>query len=150
MATSYFSRAMALAALAAARLAAPGAAQLITSDSVAKVSVVHGQDVYPAGESFRLLFKLEIAPGWHTQSHAPSMEGLIATRLVLTADQGIAFGRVAYPQPVMERFAFSPDPLSVFRETVYLGVTGAVPPDAAPSEAQARAVLTVQACDDKS
>ena len=150
MATSYFPRAAALAAIAAVLLFGPAAAQLITSDSVAKVSIVHGQTVYPAGESFRLLFKLEIAPGWHTQSHAPSMEGLIATRLQLTADKGIAFGRVAYPQPVMERFAFSPDPLSVFRETVYIGVTGTVPPDAVAGEAKAQATLTVQACDDKS
>lgn len=130
-------------------LAQAAAAQLTPSSDYAQIKPVQGQDVYTPGESFKLLFTLEIKDGWHSQSHNPSLDSLIATKLTVTGDNGISFGRVSYPPEIMEKFAFTEEPLSTYKGTVYFGVTGTIPADLAPGDYRMNAVMRVQICDDK-
>ncbi|VAX19694.1 Cytochrome c-type biogenesis protein DsbD, protein-disulfide reductase, partial [hydrothermal vent metagenome] len=124
-------------------------AQLTPSSDYATFKQVQGQDGYKTGDSFRLLFELKIEEGWHSQSNNPSLESLIPTKLAVTGDKGVSFGRVSYPPEIMVKFAFTDKPLSTYKGTVYIGVNGAVPSDLAPGEYRVDAVLRVQICDDK-
>lgn len=130
-------------------LAQAVAAQLTPSSDYALFKPVPGQNVYRPGESFRLLFTLEVEDGWHSQSHNPTLDSLIATKLTVTGDNGISFGRVSYPPGTEEKFEFSKEPLSTYKGTVYIGVTGTTPVDLAPGEYSVKAILRVQICDDK-
>lgn len=136
--------------LAVAAISTQAWAQLTPSASVTTFTAVPGQSAYRAGESFRLLFEVSFKDGWHGQSSQPTLKSLIATRLTLASGAGITFGKVAYPKPVMEKFEFSKEPISTYKGTVHIGVTGAAPPDIAPGDYTVKATLRVQACDDKS
>ncbi|VAX25375.1 Cytochrome c-type biogenesis protein DsbD, protein-disulfide reductase, partial [hydrothermal vent metagenome] len=124
-------------------------AQLTPSSEYATFKQVQGQDGYKTGDSFRLLFELKIKEGWHSQSNSPSLDSLIPTKLAVTGDKGISFGRVSYPPEIMVKFAFTEEPLSTYKGTVYIGVNGAVPNGLAPGEYRVDALLRVQICDDK-
>ncbi len=137
-------------ALAATLLAGVSAAQLTPSSEKVTAKVAQDRDGYRPGESFRLLFGLSFEPGWHGQSNKPSLESLIPTTLDIAAEGDATFGRVSYPEGTMERFEFSETALSTYKDTVYIGVSGAMQTDAAPGEYPAEANITVQACDDTS
>ncbi len=124
-------------------------AQLTPSSEYATFKQVQGQDGYKTGGSFRLLFELKIEEGWHSQSHNPSLDSLIPTRLNITGQNGINFGRVSYPPEIMVKFSFTEEPLSTYKGTVYIGVNGTVPSGLAPGEYRVDALLRVQICDDK-
>jgi len=128
--------------------AAPSQAQIMSSSGVASFRFIPGQEQYLPGESFQMIFEVEVKEGWHTQSNNPDMEGLIATKLSFNADNSITFGRVSYPKPTMEKFDFSDKPLPTFKGKFYLAVTGALAQQMAPGDYPAEALLTIQACSD--
>jgi thiol:disulfide interchange protein DsbD len=132
-----------------AALAQTAIAQLTPSSDYAKFKPVLGQDLYRTGESFKLLFELEIQNGWHSQSNNPTLESLIPTTLKVTGEKGVSFGRVYYPPGTEEKFEFSKEPLSTYKETVYIGVTGTIPDGLDVGAHLVKAVLRVQICDDK-
>ena len=129
-------------------VAAQAAAQIMSSASVVEMRHVPGQDVYPAGQSFQMIFEVNVKEGWHTQSDKPDMAGLVATTLTLVSSAPATFGRVSFPKPSMEKFEFSEQPVPTFKGKFHIGLTGALPEDAAPGDHTAEATLLVQACDD--
>ena len=134
-----------------APLCPPAYAQLVPSKEKVAFSFVPGKDKFEPGASHRLLFQLKFNEGWHSQSHNPTMESLVPTALtVTTEDKGITIGRVIYPEGKLTTFSFSPQPLSTFTETTYIGVTAAIDPSTPPGNYKLKALLKIQACDDKS
>ena len=132
-----------------ALVASTATAQLTPSSSVVSVTVENEQDRYLPGSSSRVLVKLDIDEGWHSQSHTPSQESLIATVLKLAAPTGITTGRVIYPEGKMVKFEFSDVALSSYEGTAYLGASFTVSPDMTPGEYVIAGALTIQTCNDK-
>jgi thiol:disulfide interchange protein DsbD len=140
-----------ISALLLAPLWSPAYAQLTPSKEKVDFSFVPGTEKYEPSASHRLLFRLKFKEGWHSQSHNPTMESLVPTALTVTAESaGITIGRVIYPEGKLTTFSFSPQPLSTFAQTTYIGVTVAVDPSTAPGNYKLKAKLKIQACDDKS
>jgi thiol:disulfide interchange protein DsbD len=140
-----------IATLLLAPLCPPAYAQLVPSKEKVDFSFVPGMDKFEPGASHRLLFQLKFKEGWHSQSHNPTMESLVPTALtVTTQDKGITIGRVIYPEGRLTTFSFSPQPLSTYAETTYIGVTAAIDPSTPPGNYTVKARLKIQACDDKS
>lgn len=134
-----------------AALWAPAYAQLIPSKEKVDFSFVQGKEKYEPSASHHLLFRLKFNEGWHSQSHKPTMESLVPTTLTVTAEgAGITIGRVIYPEGKMTTFNFSPQPLSTYEGTTYIGLTAAVDPSTPPGDYKLKALLKIQACDDKS
>ena len=140
-----------LALLLLAPIWSPAYAQLVPSKEKVDFSFVPGKEKYEPGASHKLLFQLKFKEGWHSQSHTPTMESLVPTELAVTTEEkGITIGRVIYPEGKMTTFSFSPQPLSTFEGTTYIGVTVAIDPSTAPGDYKLKAMLMIQACDDKS
>lgn len=65
------------------------------------------------GEDFSVRLPVHVRSGYHVNSNAPKDEYLIPLKLSWSASP-FAAGKVLYPQPKLEKAAFSPQPISVF------------------------------------
>lgn len=100
------------------------------------------------GASAEVKITATLNEGFHANSHTPSDENLIP--LKLTWDSGaLVAGNVAYPKPKMEKYAFSPDPLSVVEGTFDVTTKFTAAPGAAPGASVVTGKLRYQACSDK-
>ena len=105
--------------------------------------------VLNAGAHFNVAVQLEIADGWHVNSHTPHQDYLVPTTVTLADGTALQPGAVTYPVGHDMKLAFSEDPLSVYEGTVLLGLEITVAPDAATGPATVALTLHVQPCDDR-
>lgn len=83
--------------------------------------------------------------GYHTNSHTPSDPYLVP--LKLTWDSGaLEAGQTVYPKPLMEKYDFTPTPLSVFAGTFEISSKFKAPPNAPTGPNQISGKLRYQAC----
>lgn len=86
--------------------------------------------------------------GYHCNSNKPSDEYLIP--LKLTWNPGaLESPEVSYPQPRMEKYAFSDKPLSVYTGSFELVTKAKVSASAMPGQVIATGKLRYQACTDR-
>ena len=117
-----------------------------SSASVVKVSAPPAK--VKRGGSAVATVTLTIDGGYHINSNRPSEEFLIATALKLEALQGVKLTPVVYPRAKMQKFSFSPKPISVFDGQVTLKFTARAVTIAAGTHT-IRGKLTIQACNDE-
>ncbi len=105
--------------------------------------------VLSPGLTFDVAVQLQIAEGWHVNSHAPHQDYLVPTSLALTDGVVLTAGDATYPAGRDLTLAFSPEPLSVYDGTVLLGLAVTLAADAKAGPATVELTLQVQACDDR-
>lgn len=89
--------------------------------SVVKPQTFVSLEPVPRGQEFQIAVNVEIAHGYHMNSHHPSDPYLIPTNLTPQAPAGIEILDIIYPTGRDQKFAFSPDkPLNVYSGTVTL------------------------------
>ncbi len=98
----------------------------------------------PQKQPGHYLLKLELAPGWHINSHAPIEAFLIPTSLDLHHADDDAEIEILYPQAVTRKLAFNDKPLSLYEDTVEIAITLR-----AQNRRSTRLALTAQACSDQ-
>jgi thiol:disulfide interchange protein DsbD len=107
-------------------------------DPPAKITVKRG-----AQGEVRLQVKLQ--DGYHSNSHTPSEDYLIPLRL--TWDPAtFATAEVVYPKPHLEKYEFSPKPLSVFTGNFEIVTKYKVAMDAPTGPGMVTGKLRYQAC----
>lgn len=115
-----------------------------------EIEVLADRTSFLPGEAARLAVTLTIEEGWHTNSHQPTYDNLIATTVVFEAPPGwLQPPAPAYPAGVMKTFSFADTPISVFDGEVIIIGGVAVPDDLAAGTYPIRATVTYQACDDR-
>ncbi len=119
------------------------------SSSVVSVSAYLDHSILQAGRSYKVLVEIDHKEGWHSQSHNPSAENLIATTLELKPDEGLSTGRIFYPEGKMLKFGFSDDKISVYEGKTYIGTSIAISQDLPSGEYSVSGDLTIQACNDQ-
>lgn len=115
-----------------------------SSASVVKVSAAGAQ--VKRGASASATVTLNIDGGYHINSNRPTEQFLIATALKLEAPKGITAGPVLYPKAKLQKFNFSPKPLSVYDGQVVLKFTARAAASTAPGSQTIKGKLTIQAC----
>jgi DsbC/DsbD-like thiol-disulfide interchange protein len=91
------------------------------SASVVKPQTFVSLDPVPLGQEFQIAVNIEIAHGYHMNSHHPSDPYLIPTNLTPQAPAGIEILDTIYPAGRDQKFTFSPDkPLNVYSGNVTL------------------------------
>src|SRR5438270_11240887 len=99
-------------------LSATAAAQ--TSASVIKIRPEQSSYKVKAGAATPLVLIVEIDDGYHINSNRPADKNLIATALKFERRAGLVVSPVVYPRAKMQKFEFSPRPLSVYEgKTVF-------------------------------
>jgi thiol:disulfide interchange protein DsbD len=100
------------------------------------------------GATTQVKVSLEVRTGYHCNSNKPLDDYLIP--LKLTWSQGpLEFPEVTYPAPQMEKYSFSPTPLSVYTGNFDLMTKFKVSASATPGQVIITAKLRYQACNDR-
>jgi hypothetical protein len=89
-----------------------------------------------------------LAPGYHVNSNTPSEDYLIPLRLTWTKG-ALEAAEIVYPKPVMEKYSFSPKPISVFTGKFEVTTKFKVAAGAPPGPGVMNGKLRYQACNDR-
>jgi hypothetical protein len=129
-----------------------GASQaLANAASLVKPHVFVSAAPEPQGSTFEIAVVVDIASGYHMNSHKPLDEFLIPTTLTPQAPAGLKPGEVIYPPGQSLTFSFSPNkPLSVYSGKATLRLKIRVGADATLGPQSIPMTLRYQACNDTS
>ena len=123
-------------------------AQMGVQKNLVKIQSYQSFDkVYP-GTEFKIALEVQVAEGWHINSHEPYDEYLIPTSLTIVENPNFKLNKVVYPKPHDLKLAFSESPLSVWEGTVYKGALIEVDSSLAPGIYPLIVDLEYQACND--
>lgn len=116
-------------------------APVLRVDPIPTVKANKGKDV-------TVTLKASLPSGYHANSNTPSESYLIPLTLKWTGGP-LKMDAVTYPQPTMEKYSFSPKPISVVTGEFAITTKFKVPGDAANGPAAETGTLRYQACDNK-
>ena len=117
--------------------------------SVVKTHTFVSLERVPRGREFQIAVVLEIARGYHMNSHQPTDAYLIPTALTLQLPTGFELEDTIYPKGQLEKFAFSPNhALDVYSGSVTLLLRLEAHADAPLGETEIPIMLRYQACND--
>ena len=119
------------------------------ASAVVKSRTYVSLDPVPRGREFQVAVVVDIARGYHMNSHKPTDAYLIPTTLTAQLPAGFQLLDTVYPQGTLEKFSFSPDkPLDVYTGSVTLRLRISAQPDAARGATKIPITLRYQACND--
>jgi DsbC/DsbD-like thiol-disulfide interchange protein len=102
----------------------------------------------PRGKEFQVAVAVDIAHGYHMNSHHPTDEYLIATTLTPKLPTGFELLDTLYPAGRVEKFSFSPKGLDVYSGSVTLKLRLVAHNDAPIGAVTFPVTLRYQACND--
>ena len=120
-----------------------------SSASVVKIRPEQSSYKVKAGAPTALALVIEIDNGYHINSNRPADKNLIATALKFDRLPGFRVSPVVFPKAKLQKFEFSPKPLSVFEGKAVLKVTVWLLPALAGQALTLKGKLTVQACNNQ-
>ncbi len=121
----------------------------LAAATIVKPHMFISVDHVPRGTEFQAAIVVDIARGYHMNSHKPTDPYLIPTALVAEMPAGIELRDTIFPAGKMEKFSFSPDkPLDVYTGSVTLRLRLAAQAGAALGAATIPLTLRYQACND--
>lgn len=100
------------------------------------------------GASAEVKIKVNLRPGFHCNSNTPADDFLIPLKLTWAKEPLVA-EQVTYPKPQHEKYAFSPNPVSVFTGDFEIATRFKALPTANPGMAMMTGKLRYQACNEK-
>ncbi len=98
---------------------------------------------------YHVTLRLQIASGWHINAHKPSASDLIPTILRVSAPADAQIVSIDYPPAQQTHFAYSPEPLAVYRGVVTISATFKLTRSAPAHPIKARMILSYQPCNDR-
>jgi DsbC/DsbD-like thiol-disulfide interchange protein len=117
--------------------------------SVVKAHTYVSLEPVPAGREFQVAIAVEIARGYHMNSHKPTDAYLIPTTVTTQMPSGLELLDTLYPSGQMESFSFSPNkPLNVYSGNVTLRLRLKASENAPAGAVALPAMLRYQACND--
>jgi thiol:disulfide interchange protein DsbD len=114
-----------------------------------KVSHKLSVDRVAKGSTFQIALILDIAKGWHINSHRPTTQYLIPTDVQLEPREGYIITDIRYPKGTLQKLGFSDQPLDVYEKTITIFVSVKVSETFASDGDTVRGNLRVQSCDDQ-
>jgi len=115
--------------------------------SVVKTKSYASLDPVPRGKDFQLAVVVDIASGYHMNSHTPLESYLIPTTLTPQLPAGFKLADTIYPTGKNLKFPFSPDkPLNVYTQSVTLRLRLTADQGAALGDTSIPMTLRYQAC----
>lgn len=121
-----------------------------TGNPVVEAHAITATDAVHAGSPVKLALVAEVAAGYHINDHKPSLDYLIATKVVIEPSDKFTVKDVIYPRGTAVKFAFSDVPLSVYQGKIAVGVLLQSANALAPGTYTLKAKFAYQACSDHS
>src|ERR1700735_202470 len=122
---------------------------LPTASAVVKPHIFVSLDPVPRGREFKVAVVVDIASGFHMNSHKPSEDYLIATTLTPKLPAEFELVDTIYPKGQLEKFSFSPNqPLDVYTGSVTFLLKLSAKAAATLGSTEIPMILRYQACND--
>jgi DsbC/DsbD-like thiol-disulfide interchange protein len=129
--------------------AAQSAAEVPSPAAIVKPRAFVSLAPVPRGKEFQVAVAVDIAHGYHMNSHHPTDQYLIATTLTPKLPTGFEVLDTLYPAGHVEKFSFSPDKgLDVYSGSVTLKLRMVAHNDAPIGAVTFPVTLRYQACND--
>src|SRR5271156_6682982 len=139
----------ALRASATAAAASQASADVPNSAAIVKPHVFVSLAPVPRGKEFQVAVVVDIAHGYHMNSHHPTDQYLIPTTLTPKLSTGFELRDTIYPAGRVEKFSFAPDKgLDVYSGSVTLKLRLVAHNDAPIGAVTFPVTLRYQACND--
>jgi len=117
--------------------------------SVVKPHAYVSLEPVPRGKEFEVAVVVDIARGYHVNSHKPTDPYLIPTTVSPQLSAGLQALDTIYPKGKLEKFAFSPDtPLDVYSGSVTIFLRLSAQANTALGSSTIPITLRYQACND--
>jgi hypothetical protein len=113
---------------------------------VRRIEVLSERDAVAPGEREGLAVRVVMNGEYHVNSHVPSEEYLIPTRLSEMPAEGIEWGEWIYPEGEMKRFSFSKTPLRIYEGTFLIRGSLRAAEGATPGTRRLALELRYQSC----
>jgi len=91
---------------------------------------------------------IDIPKGYHVNSNHPLEKFLVATQLSVAAPSAVRVGPVTYPRPLLRKFSFSQERLSVYEGRAVLRFNVTVPANFGSGSMELKAKVRYQSCND--
>jgi hypothetical protein len=129
--------------------AAQNSTNVLSPAAIVKPRVFVSLSPVPRGKEFQVAVAVDIAHGYHMNSHHPTDQYLIATTLTPKLPTGFELLDTLYPAGRVEKFSFSPDKgLDVYSGSVTLKLRLIAHNDAPIGAVTFPVTLRYQACND--
>jgi hypothetical protein len=139
----------AASALTLALYITPGVSQTSLNSLSSVVNVLAPEKVIAKKNSTQPVdITIQVRNGYHVNSTTPSDEYLIPLKLTFT-DGTVQVADVAYPKPKMQKFQFSPKPISVYEGDVKATARIKIPASVPSGTTQITGKLRYQACSER-
>jgi thiol:disulfide interchange protein DsbD len=128
--------------------AAQSAADVASPAAIVKPRAFVSLAPVPRGKEFQVAVAVDIAHGYHMNSHHPTDQYLIATTLTPKLPSGFEVLDTLYPAGRVEKFSFAPKGLDVYSGSVRLQLRMIAHNDAPIGAVTFPVTLRYQACND--
>ena len=122
----------------------------IAENDVISVKTFVSQDSVHPGDSFKIAFRVSIAPGFHINAQEVDDEYLIPTDLFIDETSNIKVLKQYYPEPVFGRFDYSEEELQIYEGEILLAALIKVDGNIKQKKHTLTAKLLYQPCNDRS
>ncbi len=113
---------------------------------IVTVDVIHSTDRYAQGETYPILFRLNIKKGWFIHGTSPEEDFLIPTVLSIDDSKDLTISEVLFPKPYEKKFEYSTSPVEVYSDTVMVHGTVNIARESSPGSRTVKGTLSYQAC----
>jgi len=117
-----------------------------TKKPIVQVDVINSRDQYPAGETYPILFKVNVATPWYIHGTKAGADGLIPTVLSLSNLPGLMVEDLRFPPPEKKKFEYTNEPVEVFSRQFLVRARLRVNPEITPGEHLINGGISFQAC----
>lgn len=118
------------------------APQVVSARALLATDAVH------PGQAAKMAVVAQIQPGYHINSHNPTLDYLIPTRITFNDSLSFSAEKVVYPHGTSKKFSFMNVPISVYEGEIHLGAILGVSASTQPGFYTWPGKFMYQACND--
>ena len=114
--------------------------------STVGIEIIHSRDQYPAGDSYPLAFRIQIADPWYIHGTKENGSGLIPTKFHSLESPGLELNEFRFPEPEKRKFEYTKHPVELFSGEILVHARLRVFGDATPLQKVIKGSFSYQAC----
>lgn len=119
-----------------------------TGDEIIAVKVMSSVDKFHPGVSHKIAIEVKIEIPFHINSENPTEDYMVPTAIRFEHKEGMTFGQMEFPPPLIKTLGFSDIPLEVYEGTLVLFGSIKLDSDFMEDEVKVEGILEYQACDE--
>ena len=121
---------------------------LCAEEKIVTINIVSAQEIFTAGKTYGIDFKIAVLPPYHINSNKPLTAEYIPTKLNFTNTNGLLIESVTYPEAKPIALAGDDEQIMVWDGEIIVNTKLFVPQGMKPGIYKVEANLFYQACDD--